>query len=50
MPVSAKIGTSQAHAMTVPPLFVHVWAPTERIYMNGHIDPRYGPISDTGRC
>ena len=29
--------------MTVHPLFVHVWAPTERIYVHGHIDPHYRP-------
>jgi len=27
----------------VHPLFVHVWAQTERIYVHGHVDPRYTP-------
>jgi von Willebrand factor type A domain len=27
----------------VDTLFVHVWAPTERIYVHGHVDPGYTP-------
>lgn len=30
-----------ADQVTVPPLFVHVWAPTERIYIHGRPDPAY---------
>jgi len=37
-------GVAQARAMTVHPLFLHVWAPTERIYEHsGRVDPRYRP-------
>lgn len=32
-----------ARAMTVHPLFVHVWGPTERIYVHGRVQPRYRP-------
>jgi hypothetical protein len=37
-----------AHAMTLHPLFVHVWGPTERIYKHGRIDPRYRPDPTSG--
>lgn len=29
--------------MSLHLLFVHVWAPTERIYVHGRVDPRYTP-------
>jgi hypothetical protein len=32
-----------AQQVTIPPLFVHVWAPTDHIYEHGRIDPRYVP-------
>ena len=35
----------QLHATT---LFVHVWAPTEHLYVNGRIDPRYRPDPTSG--
>jgi hypothetical protein len=35
-PVSS-VGYELARAMTVHPLFVHVWAPTERIYVHGRV-------------
>jgi von Willebrand factor type A domain len=43
VPIHSAIGYDLARAMTVHPLFVHVWAPTERIYIHGHIDRRYQP-------
>jgi hypothetical protein len=42
-PIRSAVGYELAGAMTVHPLFVHVWAPTERIYVHGRIDPRYEP-------
>jgi hypothetical protein len=36
--------------MTVHPLFVHVWAPTERIYVHGRVDPRYKPDPTSNRA
>lgn len=37
------LSTTEVHAMQVPPFFVHVWSPTERVYQNGKIDPHYVP-------
>lgn len=42
-PIRSAIGYDLARAMTVHPLFVHVWAPTERIYVHGRVDPHYRP-------
>ena len=42
-PIRSQVGYQLASAMTVHPLFVHVWAPTERIYVHGRVDPRYRP-------
>lgn len=42
-PLRPGIGYDLARAMTVHPLFVHVWAPNERIYVHGRVDPRYRP-------
>ena len=42
-PIQPGVGYDFARAMTVHPLFVHVWAPTERIYVHGRVDPRYQP-------
>ena len=42
-PIRPGIGYDFARAMTVHPLFVHVWAPTEQIYLHGRADPRYKP-------
>jgi hypothetical protein len=42
-PINSPIGYELARAMTVHPVFVHVWAPTERIYIHGRIDRRYKP-------
>lgn len=42
-PVRSPVGYELARAMTVHPLFVHVWAPTERIYVHGRVDPHYRP-------
>jgi hypothetical protein len=42
-PLPPGIGYAQAREMTVHPLFVHVWGPTERIYVHGRIAPHYRP-------
>jgi hypothetical protein len=49
-PVSSPIGYELARAMTVYPLFVHVWAATERIYAHGRVDPRYKPDPTSARA
>jgi hypothetical protein len=36
--------------MTVHPLFVHVWATTERIYAHDHVDRRYRPDPTSPRA
>jgi hypothetical protein len=38
-----SVGYDLARAMTVHPLFVHVWATSERIYAHDHVDRRYRP-------
>ena len=43
VPIRSAVGYDLARAMTIHPLFVHVWAPTERIYIHGKVDPRYRP-------
>ena len=48
-PIHSQIGYELARAMTVHPLFVHVWAPTERIYVHGRIDPNYRPNPTSAR-
>ena len=40
-PLPAGYGVDLARALTIPPLFVHVWAPNEHVYVNGKLDPRY---------
>ena len=42
-PLRSPIGFELARSMTVHPLFVHVWAPTEHVYVHGRVDPRYRP-------
>lgn len=42
-PVQSSVVYDLARAMTVHPLFVRVWAPTDRIYVHGRINPRYRP-------
>ena len=49
-PIRSSIGYELARAMTVHPLFVHVWAPTERIYAHGRIDRRYRPDPTSARA
>src|SRR5581483_6408064 len=34
-------GGAIAGQLTIPPLFVHVWAPDEHIYVHGHVAPQY---------
>lgn len=48
-PVQGEVRTAEVHAMQVPPFFVHVWQPTERVYRHGKIDPRYVPDPNSGR-
>jgi hypothetical protein len=40
---------SLAQQVTIPPLFVHVWAPTEHIYEHGRIDLKYVPDPSSSR-
>jgi hypothetical protein len=42
-PLPRGYGYALAQQLKVPPLFVHVWAPNERIYVHGRVDPRYKP-------
>ena len=50
VPIRSAVGYELARAMTVHPLFVHVWAPTERIYVHGRVDPRYRPDPTSARA
>lgn len=36
-------GYAFAQQVTIPPLFVHVWAPTDHIYSNGQVNQAYQP-------
>jgi hypothetical protein len=48
-PLPAGYGGIVANELTIPPLFVHVSEPDERVYdVRGHIDPRYRPDSESG--
>jgi hypothetical protein len=47
--IRSAVGYQLARAMTVHPLFVHVWAPAERIYLHGRLDPHYRPDSTSAR-
>jgi hypothetical protein len=47
-PIRSPIGFELARSMTVHPLFVRVWEPTERIYEHGRVDPRYTPDPGSG--
>jgi hypothetical protein len=40
---------SLAQQVSIPPLFVHVWAPTDHIYTRGRIDPKYAPDPTSSR-
>jgi von Willebrand factor type A domain len=42
-------GYSFAEQVSIPPLFVHIWAPTEHIYEHGRIDPNYQPDPTSAR-
>jgi hypothetical protein len=48
-PLRGNVGFDLARSMEVHPLFVHVWGPTERIYLHGRVDPRYLPDPSSGR-
>jgi hypothetical protein len=37
-----------AQQITIPPLFVHVWGPTDHIYSHGRLDPAYQPDPSSG--
>jgi hypothetical protein len=43
VPIDSPIGYELARAMTVHPLFAHVWASTDRLYVHGRVDPNYRP-------
>ena len=47
LPTSGYGGLA-ADQMTIPPLFVHVSAPNERVYVNGKVDARYHPDPQSG--
>lgn len=47
--ISGPIGYELARAMTVYPLIVRVWAPTERIYVHGRVT-RYRPDPTSARA
>jgi hypothetical protein len=47
--VPSPVGYELARAMEVHPLFVRVWAPTERIYVHGRIT-RYRPDPTSARA
>jgi hypothetical protein len=42
-PLQPGVGYDLAQQLTIPPLFVHTWAASERVYEHGRIDPRYQP-------
>jgi hypothetical protein len=42
-PLSAGYGALVAKQLTIPPLFVHISAPDERVYVRGRVDSRYHP-------
>jgi hypothetical protein len=42
-------GDSFAQQITIPPLFVHVWAPTDHIYSNGQVNQAYQPDPASAR-
>lgn len=42
-PLPRGVGFALAQQLKTPPLFVHTWASNERVYVNGHLDPRYRP-------
>jgi hypothetical protein len=48
-PLRSSISLALIHSMQVPPFFVHVWAPSERIYLHGRTDPHYVPDGDSTR-
>jgi hypothetical protein len=40
-PLPIGVGYALAQQVKLPPLFVHVWSPTEHIYVRGRVDPKY---------
>lgn len=49
-PLSSIAYERAAIAIPETPLFVHVWAPTERVYVHGRIDPLYKPDPTSARA
>jgi hypothetical protein len=47
-PLRSSVDLDLARAMTVHPLFVHVWAPTDRIYRHGRVSRNYRPEPTSG--
>lgn len=44
------LGYDIANQLSIPPLFVQVWGPTDRIYVNGRIDRAYRPDPQSGKA
>jgi von Willebrand factor type A domain len=48
-PLEPGVGWDLVQPLTkIPPLFVHMWAPGERIYLHGRVDPRYQSDPQSG--
>ena len=47
-PLPHQLGFAIAQQLTIPPLFVHVWGPNERLYVKDRVDPRYQPDPASG--
>jgi hypothetical protein len=48
-PLPHGIGFALAQELKVPPLFVHIWSSSERIYVHGRVDPHYKPDLASGK-
>ena len=48
-PLESTVGYALARGMPVHPLFVHVWAPGERIYGHGPLDSKFVPDPNSGK-
>lgn len=47
-PFRSSVDFELARAMTVHPLFVRVWTPTDRIYLHGRVNGKYRPDPASG--
>jgi hypothetical protein len=48
-PLPEGVAFAVAQQMKMPPLFVHTWSQSERIYVHGRLDPRYVPDPESNR-